>query len=375
MQKIICPAGTSVCTPSVGSATVTNYVYDAFGNLAAEYAVSGHLQSPACTRCYLIVDHLGSTRALTDGTTGSVVERHDYLPFGEEIYAGTGGRTAAQGYLSIPDPIKMRQRFTGKERDAETSLDFFEARYFSGAQGRFTSPDGPFADQSADDPQSWNLYSYGRNNPLTFIDPTGTTTCDANGNNCYDSVTVSATAPGLGFLEEMMLRSLLNTMQTAQQTQQLGQMAWDWMSQPRNPMCTASYSAAGATIGALSGGGVGALGFAGGPVGLATTPAFSAGGAALGTGIGGLVGMAACTTGSGGGGGGGGDKRPKSGLSGKEGAKDVPSWAKGQRPRVGESGKEFAKRLLDGKYGTGNYDKGPTSEFNRIQKWGDRAFE
>ena len=58
---------------------------------------------------------------------------------------------------------------TGKERDAETGLDYFDyfgARYFSAAQRRFTSPDKPFADQDPYDPQSWNLYSYVRNNPL-----------------------------------------------------------------------------------------------------------------------------------------------------------------------------------------------------------------
>ena len=68
-------------------------------------------------------------------------------------------------------------------------------------------------------------------------------------------------------------------------------------------------------------------------------------------------------------------KKPKSGVSGKEGAKDVPSWAKGEKPYSKENGKQFAKRLLDKKYGEGNYEKGPTSEFNKIQKWGDRAFE
>jgi hypothetical protein len=76
---------------------------------------------------------------------------------------------------------------------------------------------------------------------------------------------------------------------------------------------------------------------------------------------------------------GGGSKAPykklKSRVSGKEGAKDVPQWAKGQRPRIGEAGNAFAKRLLDEKYGPGNYPQGPGSEFSKIRKWGDRSFE
>lgn len=60
--------------------------------------------------------------------------------------------------------------------------------------------------------------------------------------------------------------------------------------------------------------------------------------------------------------------------SGKEKANDVPSWAKGNKPNPGESGKDFAKRLLDEKYGPGNYDTGPGSEYNKIKKWGDRGF-
>lgn len=67
-------------------------------------------------------------------------------------------------------------------------------------------------------------------------------------------------------------------------------------------------------------------------------------------------------------------KVPKAGVGGKEGAKDVPSWAKGSRPKVGESGKDFADRLLGDKCGKGNYDKGPGSEFNKVKKWGDRSF-
>jgi len=62
---------------------------------------------------------------------------------------------------------------TSYERDVETGLDYSEARYYASTQGRFTSADQPFADQSTNDPQSWNLYSYVRNTPLILIDPTG----------------------------------------------------------------------------------------------------------------------------------------------------------------------------------------------------------
>ncbi len=79
----------------------------------------------------------------------------------------------------------IRPCCSGKERDAETGLDFLEARYFSSAQGRFTSPDEPLIDQWAHDPQSWNLYSYVRNNPLRSIDPTG-----------HDCVTLDGGAKG-----------------------------------------------------------------------------------------------------------------------------------------------------------------------------------
>ena len=68
-------------------------------------------------------------------------------------------------------------KFTGKERDAETELDYFGARYMSAAMGRFTSADQPFIDQHPEDPQSWNLYAYGRNNPFSFVDPTGQYVC------------------------------------------------------------------------------------------------------------------------------------------------------------------------------------------------------
>ena len=62
---------------------------------------------------------------------------------------------------------------TEKERDNETGLDYFGARYYASVQGRFTSADDFLNDTAPVDPASWNLYVYVRNNPLRYIDPTG----------------------------------------------------------------------------------------------------------------------------------------------------------------------------------------------------------
>jgi RHS repeat-associated protein len=68
-----------------------------------------------------------------------------------------------------------------------TGLDF-QGRYYGSALGRFTSPDPENAGASASDPQSWNAYSYVRNNPLGLVDPFGEnyTVCDNQGQNCAD---------------------------------------------------------------------------------------------------------------------------------------------------------------------------------------------
>ncbi len=66
-----------------------------------------------------------------------------------------------------------RPRCTGKERDAETGLDYFGARYFSGAQGRWTSPDPSNLGVDFWLPQTWNRYAMALNNPLKFVDRNG----------------------------------------------------------------------------------------------------------------------------------------------------------------------------------------------------------
>ena len=171
----------------------STYVYDAGGTLAAEYR-NGNLwkeflygagrllmvQDAVQGASFLSVDALGSTRLVTNASGNVVISRHDYLPFGKEVPVALGGRNAVAGYANPqasvqPADERVLQRFTGQEEDPETGLQYFQARYYSGAQGRFMSPDplGIFA-ANPGNPQSWNQYSYVLNNPLIFTDPTGT---------------------------------------------------------------------------------------------------------------------------------------------------------------------------------------------------------
>jgi RHS repeat-associated protein len=140
---------------------------DGSGNLTAEYIYFGgkrvaRIDLPANTVHYYLSDHLGST-SIVASATGVVEEESDYYPFGTEVLVTVGAN---------------HYKFTGKERDAESGLDNFGARYYASALGRFMSPDWsevpepvPYADLS--DPQTLNLYAYVRNNPLNRADLDG----------------------------------------------------------------------------------------------------------------------------------------------------------------------------------------------------------
>jgi len=119
---------------------------------------------------WVVADQLGTPRMIFD-ETGSLanVSRHDYLPFGEEL-VGIGGRPTMPGYAGND---AVRQKFNEKERDYETGLDYFGARYFASVQGRFLSVDPALTSADLSTPQSWNRYAFGFNNPMRYVDPTG----------------------------------------------------------------------------------------------------------------------------------------------------------------------------------------------------------
>jgi RHS repeat-associated protein len=98
-------------------------------------------------------------------------------------------------YDRTPHFVHLAYKFTGKERDAESGLDYFGARYYSSSMGRFSSPD-PSGLMYANpyNPQSLNLYAYAYNNPLINIDPTGLECVWDDGS--YDSNDDSSTGSG-----------------------------------------------------------------------------------------------------------------------------------------------------------------------------------
>jgi RHS repeat-associated protein len=126
---------------------------------------STDLESPESSLniCFYHADYLGSPSVVSD-SDGRPIQDVAYFPF---------GCPRNEYYLHGPTD---NYRFTGKERDAESALSYFEARYLGSVVGRFISTDPAVADPAlteAFDPQAINAYSYGKNNPVVQKDPTG----------------------------------------------------------------------------------------------------------------------------------------------------------------------------------------------------------
>jgi RHS repeat-associated protein len=110
---------------------------------------------------YYTPDQINTTRVITD-QGGSVVYSVVHDPYGGIQQTGTN---------NTYDP---QLKFSGKERDAESGLDYFGARYYDKNQYRFISVDPAVTRRFVQlEPQKWNFYAYCLGNPICFLDPTG----------------------------------------------------------------------------------------------------------------------------------------------------------------------------------------------------------
>jgi RHS repeat-associated protein len=149
----------------MGGEQVTELVNGAW-NYSNIYASGSLLATYRGTDTYFALkDWLGTKRVevTPDGLTSSFTS----LPFGDDLSPPMGNAIDAN-----------EQHFTGKERDTESGLDYFGARYYGSSMGRFMSPDWsakaePVPYAKLGDPQSLNLYSYMLNNPLGGVDQDG----------------------------------------------------------------------------------------------------------------------------------------------------------------------------------------------------------
>ena len=146
---------------------------DLSGNLTDEYVFFdgervARKDFPSGAVSYYFSDHLKTTDIVTD-SQGNIKNESDFYPWG--------------GELQFLANDSNHYKFTGKERDSETQLDYFGARYYSNGLGRFISADWwakpepvPYADFA--NPQTLNLCRY-PSNPETYPDRDGHQSLDA----------------------------------------------------------------------------------------------------------------------------------------------------------------------------------------------------
>jgi RHS repeat-associated protein len=153
----------------------TYYVYTFDGKLLAEYDHNGN-----CVRDYIyfgdrliaeykpqtseyfyyMTDQINSTRIITNNS-GNVVFSEAYGPYGD----------VQKTWVNTYDP---KLKFSGKEREGYSDMDYFGARYYDHKNYRFNSVDPVITrGEALINPQLWNLYAYCRNNPIRFVDPYG----------------------------------------------------------------------------------------------------------------------------------------------------------------------------------------------------------
>jgi RHS repeat-associated protein len=181
---------TSLCAPPLGAGYTLSarYLVDQGGDQVTEINGAGvwqHSNVFSAARLTATYDKLGlhyeladplGTKRVQANTKGFVEEWYASLPYGDALTPIPNTACTSANNCFAEDATE--HHFTGKERDTESGNDYFEARYYSSAMGRFMSPDWapnvqaiPYADFTH--PQTLNLYHYMRNNPLGGVDADG----------------------------------------------------------------------------------------------------------------------------------------------------------------------------------------------------------
>lgn len=164
VDSVFDAVGQRVAT-QVGGSLTNVMVYDIQGKLVAEYnpaPATGGTQ-------YIFNDHQGTPRAITNNQ-GTVIARHDYLPFGEDVLTNVGMRGSVPGYGGTE---ASRKKYAAMESDEATGLSHTLWRKYDALSGRWTGPDPYGGSMSLADPQSFNRYTYVNNNPVNSVDPLG----------------------------------------------------------------------------------------------------------------------------------------------------------------------------------------------------------
>jgi len=180
MGSVFYSSSTALSSSSMGRSTVsetnnTYYLYTYDGRLLAEYDQNGN-----CFRDYIysgnrliaeykpqtneyfyyMTDQVNSTRIITN-SSGNVVFSEAAGPYGDIQKTWT-------------NTYEPKLKFSGKEREGYSGLDYFGARYFNYKSYRFNSVDPIInREEALYNPQLWNLYAYCENNPITHLDPDG----------------------------------------------------------------------------------------------------------------------------------------------------------------------------------------------------------
>lgn len=285
---------------------------------------------------YVYTDPQGTPLAEADAS-GTIIATFDYKPYGTQ---SSGSPAAGPGYA-------------GHVNDPDIGLVYMQERYYDPALGRFLSVDSlGFAD-------NFNRFSYAGNNPIKNFDPDGAD-CSGNGDSgddCHDDGKSDQQPPPpppppQNQNQPAAAITLAPVIVGANSTITPIIIRGAWMTAGRALAAAGPYALA-VTLYIADANSVhdsiygrqgcyGAV-YCGGLIVVSSKPL----------------------------------KVPVPKLSGKEGSKDAPSWAKGQRPYVGESGKDFADRLFGDRYGRppSAADKGAGGEWSQIKKWGDRSFK